>query len=75
MGQFLRIVILLVGLWLVLRIIRRALEHRSAPPPSPPPPSDMLRCEYCGVFVPRSEAVTVRGHAYCSGSHADADRA
>jgi len=32
----------------------------------------MLRCDYCGVFVPRNEATMARGKAYCSAGHADA---
>ena len=76
MGQLLRLIIILFGVWLVLRLIRHSQqEQRPGPssPTTPPPPADMLRCNYCGVFVPRSEAVTARGHAYCSGDHADRD--
>jgi uncharacterized protein len=77
MGQLLRLAIVLFGLWLVLRIIRRALARRRSDLPTPPKPAsaDMLRCDYCGVFVPRNEAVAARGRHYCSGGHADADRA
>lgn len=74
MGQFLRITIVLFGLWLVLRLIRRALQDRPDNPAPPAPPADMLRCDYCGVFVPRSEAILARGRSYCSGAHADAGR-
>jgi len=75
MGQFLRLVVILFGVWLVLRLLKRSrLEPPDSSSPSPPPPpADMLRCEYCGIFVPRGEAVTARGHAYCSGEHADRD--
>ena len=75
MGQFLRIAIVLFGLWLILRFIRQTLTKRRSGPAAPPPPADMLRCDYCGMFVPRSEAITARGKAYCNGTHADADRA
>ena len=75
MGQFLRIAIVLFGLWLVLRLIRRALAGRRSGTPVPPPSADMLRCNYCGTFVPRSDAITANGKNYCSGNHADADRA
>lgn len=75
MGQFLRIAIVLFGLWLVVRLISRALARRRSDPPAPPPPADMLRCDYCGVFVPRSDAVTASGKTYCSDNHADANRA
>jgi len=75
MGQFFRIAIVLFGLWLVLRLIRRALAKRRSGSPTLPPPADMLRCDYCGMFVPRSDAITVSDKTYCSGNHADADRA
>jgi len=74
MSQFLRIAIVLFGLWLILRFIRRALTGRRSDSPTPPPSADMLRCDYCGMFVPRSDAVTASGKNYCSGTHADADR-
>jgi uncharacterized protein len=73
MGQFLRIAIVLFGVWLVLRIIRRTLQNKRDPSPPSSVPADMLRCDYCGIFVPRSEAVTTGGRSYCSGAHADAD--
>jgi len=74
MGTLLRIIILLAGLWLVVHVVRRALN----PPPKSGnpdslPPADMLRCHYCGVFVPRADAVAARGQHYCSNSHAEAD--
>ena len=75
MGQFLRIAIVLFGLWLILRFIKRALAKRRSDLPTPPPPADMLRCDYCGVFVPRTEAITAGTRVYCSNDHADADRA
>ncbi len=74
MGTFLRLAILLFGLWLVLRIVKRVLADRRQPPPSSPPPAaDMLRCDYCGTFVPGSEAVGAGGKHYCSARHRDAD--
>ncbi len=75
MGQFLRIVVVLAGVWIVLRFLRRALSSRHpSPPPAPPAPADMLRCDYCGTFVPRGEIIEARGKQYCSGAHADAGR-
>jgi len=74
MSQLLRIAIVLLGLWLILRFIRRALARRRSGTPAPPSPTDMLRCDYCGMFVPRSDAITASGKTYCSDNHADADR-
>ena len=75
MGQFLRIAIVLFGLWLILRFIKRAITMHHSDSPAPPPSADMLRCDYCGMFMPRSDAITASGKIYCSDKHADADRA
>jgi len=75
MGQFLRIALVLFGLWLVLRLVKRALARLRSGPPAISPPADMLRCDYCGVFVPRDDAVTTNDKTYCSDHHASADRA
>ena len=72
MGTFLRLVIVLFGIWLVLRLVKRALLKDDRPSSPAAPPADMLRCDYCGVFVPRNEATMARGKAYCSAGHADA---
>lgn len=73
MGQFLRIVIVLGGLWIVLRLLRRALANRKTGA-APPSSADMLRCKYCGVFVPRQDVIEANGQHYCSEAHAEADR-
>jgi len=76
MGTFLRLVIVLIGIWLVVRIVKRYLaDHRHPPAPSVPRPSaDMLRCDYCGIFVPRADAIRAGDKNYCSGEHVEADR-
>ena len=73
MGTFLRLVVVLFGVWLVLHLVKRALLRGDRPsPPAAAPPADMLRCEYCGTFVPRNEATMADGKPYCSGAHANA---
>ena len=73
MGSLLKIALLLFLLWFVLRLVKQALGKRR-PPTNLPPPADMLRCDYCGVFVPRTEAITAHPKVYCTHEHADADR-
>jgi uncharacterized protein len=79
MGQLLRIVVLLFGLWLVLRIVKRTLAGPPSDRPSANGAADgtprMLPCARCGVYVPESDACTRNGKSYCSSEHADADRA
>jgi uncharacterized protein len=73
MGTLFRIILILIVVGLVLMYLKRTFKNRSQPPAAQSQ-SDMLRCDYCGVFVPRGEAVSARGRHYCSSAHLDADR-
>lgn len=73
MGTLFRIAILLIAVGVVLMLLKRAW-HKRRPPATPPAQADMLRCDHCGVFVPRSEAIAARGRHYCTSAHLDADR-
>ncbi|HEY9573441.1 MAG TPA: PP0621 family protein [Pusillimonas sp.] len=44
------------------RVKRRAAEKK--------PPESMVRCEHCGIHLPRSEAVMADGRIWCSQDHA-----
>lgn len=33
----------------------------------------MVRCDYCGLFVPKDEAIEANGRHYCSEAHRLAD--
>jgi uncharacterized protein len=69
MGQLLRIIIILIGLWLVLQIIKRALTARKNPSPDPSPIAKMVSCDHCGVHVPESEAIRDDNKLYCCEEH------
>lgn len=69
MGQFLRLVIILIGLWLVLTIIKRALASRRKSPSDKPAVAKMVACAHCGVHIPESEAVHDGDSHYCSEAH------
>jgi uncharacterized protein len=69
MGQFLRLIIILIGLWLVLTIIKRALASRRKSPSDKPAVAKMVACAHCGVHIPESEAVHDGGRDYCSEEH------
>jgi uncharacterized protein len=69
MGQFLRLVIILIGLWLVLTLIKRALASHRKPPPDKPATAKMVACAHCGVHIPESEAVRDGDRHYCSEAH------
>lgn len=69
-------VLLLV--WLLLGSSRRRAKdaHRKAsvPPAAQPPVAveGMVACAHCGVHLPGSLALQLRGQAYCSAAHRDA---
>jgi uncharacterized protein len=69
MGQFLRLVIILIGLWLVLAIIKRALASLRKPPPDKPAVAKMVACAHCGVHLPESEAIRDGDKYFCSEEH------
>ena len=69
MGQFLRLIIILVGLWLVLTIIKRAMASLQKPPPDKPTVAKMVVCARCGVHIPESEAVRDGDRCFCSEEH------
>ena len=69
--KYLLLLVLVLGLILVFWILkgnRRGGGRRGAPPPSASG-EDMVRCEHCGVHLPRSESVTTRGEFYCTPEH------
>lgn len=84
LGQILIIIVLILA-WLGLRSVLRQLreqreraavadERRERRDKGRDRVEAMVRCEHCGVYVPRNEAVEDAGRWYCSGAHRDADR-
>jgi uncharacterized protein len=65
------ILLVIVGFVLWLMFGRKPAARRSdtAAPGTAHP---MVRCSYCGVHLPRSEALLLGEHAYCSRAHLDA---
>lgn len=72
--------------WFVVIVVvlfgARLLSHKAGNTKSPRPKgkqdiaadmSDaeaMVRCEHCGIHMPRSEAVLIDGHTWCGQEHA-----
>jgi len=73
MGPLLRIILILIVVALVLAYLKRTFKNRGQPPVKRSQ-SDMLRCNYCGVFVPQGEVVSAHGRHYCCSAHLEADR-
>lgn len=69
MGLFrllLWIAIIVAAVWLWRRFTRAKAPTADQPQASPAP---MVRCEHCGVHIPRDHALAKDQHWYCSRSH------
>jgi len=71
-----RILIYLLGIalviWILLRLARGQRQRVEKKPTRQV--NDMVRCEHCGTFVPRHEAISEDEHYYCCNQHRDEDR-
>ena len=71
-GTTLKTLIILLALILIVAIIRHLFRQQSRPSPSKPTAKNMVKCKFCGLFLPLEEAVQGEGHNYCSEEHRDA---
>ena len=69
-----RLLILALVVFLIYQLIRRWLDKPDSEPPVSRQAGDMVRCQHCGIFVPRDEALSANDRYYCSRAHLDADR-
>ena len=76
MGRILFFVVLGVGLYVAFRIWRVG-KQRGAAGSAPTPPAAgeaMVRCDHCGLNVPKSEALAEGSRWYCSEDHRRLER-
>ncbi|PWB54307.1 MAG: hypothetical protein C3F18_06855 [Nitrosomonadales bacterium] len=67
-----KILLLVLGVWLIYTLLKkygRSVEKDEAAAPPSPVEEDMVRCEQCGVHLPRSEAILSRGEFFCCDEH------
>ena len=70
-----KIITLILVTVLVVYLLRRMAGNRVDPTKSAPPAGkskaaeDMVRCQACGVNLPRSEALMSQGRFYCCDEH------
>lgn len=69
---FIVIVTLLLVLWFKSMAKRKDRDER--PPTEKGKAEDMVRCQVCGVNLPRSEALMSRGRIYCCEQHRSQDQ-
>jgi len=80
MAQLIRLAVLALVIWLVIRLIQNAYQRaaartkRRSPARARAATGTMVRCAHCGVHLPREDAVTEGGDFYCSRAHLTADR-
>jgi len=74
MGQLLRLIIILFGVWLVIQIIKRSFASSSRVGRTKPAIAKMVACAHCGVHVPESEAIQDNDRFYCSQEHLNASQ-
>jgi len=61
--------LLVVGIiWLLYRVIQR-IRLQINPGKISPEISKMVRCEHCGIYLPREEALLSNDYYYCTQEH------
>ena len=69
MAKIVLVVLGLLAAWWILRSYRRRVDRRDAPPAGAADGEKMVQCAQCGVHLPRSESLVVKGRAFCSADH------
>ena len=73
--NLIRLIAIAVLFWLLYRLILALLQKAGRPSVSRTTSSQgepMVRCEQCGVHIPRDEALEKGGNYYCCDEHRDA---
>ena len=73
-----KIVLFLIAVVVLLWLLRGTATRRRPPGGSAKPsaPKPMIACAFCGVHLPRDEALPGRGGVFCGEAHrADYERA
>ena len=65
-----KILLFLAVVFVLLWLLRGATSRRRGGAARPPPaPQEMIACAYCGVHLPRDEALPGRGGVFCGDAH------
>jgi uncharacterized protein len=66
-----RLILLALAVLILVWLVRRALrERQGGAARAPGVPGELVACAHCGVHLPRAEARSAPGGAYCSEEHA-----
>ena len=69
MSRLFFIIAIAVVVYLLVKSYRK-----NAPQQDKTVAEDMVRCEHCGVHLPKSESILSDGHFFCGVEHRDAYR-
>lgn len=64
-----RILIIALVVWLLLRMLKNWANTAQAAKDRPAPIETMVRCEHCGLHVPKQEALESDNKYYCCKEH------
>jgi len=48
------------------------IDNETPKPPKTLPPGMMVRCDYCGLYLPKEEAINLEEQVYCCEAHKQA---
>lgn len=67
----LKLLLLALAVWLLVLLLRAYRRSLGAPSAAAPQQEDMVRCEACGVYLPRSASILRHGRHYCCEQHSE----
>ena len=66
MSKLLTLILVIVAVWSLAKGFRRKDTARHAPEPAP---EQMVNCDYCGLYLPQSEALAEADKFFCCAEH------
>lgn len=74
--NLIRLLVIVAIVWLAFVLFKRWLAGKNQPRSGPDgkPQERMVKCAYCGVHVPESQALRRGEQTFCSPEHRDAHR-
>lgn len=66
MGKYLLLILVILAAWWLAKGFRRRDSGGDA---SETVPEQMVHCEHCGLYLPKSEAIGDGGRYFCSAEH------
>jgi uncharacterized protein len=67
LGKLILLALIFALAWWLLKKYSRSITRKQ--PPQDRVTEDMVRCDYCGVHLPRSESHAGSGKFFCSEEH------